>query len=46
MRKRFLPAVAVLIIVTVTTGLAGDDGRDMYAIGLWGDLPYSTRQVG
>jgi hypothetical protein len=45
MRKLFWPAVAVLIVVTVTTGLAGDDGRGVYAIGLWGDLPYSTTQA-
>ena len=57
MRRRFLPAVAVLIVATVSTSLAaaagledGDDGHGRgghgaYAIGLWGDLPYSTTQA-
>jgi len=53
-RKLFFPVLAVLAMLTVMTGLAaaapdsGDDDRDgrgSYAIGLWGDLPYSTAQV-
>jgi hypothetical protein len=53
--KRFfwtalLAAVAVSVTLAAESGGAGDDnereGRDgrMYAIGLWGDLPYSTEQ--
>lgn len=52
----FLPAGAVLIVAAITTGLAANgtfqgqddderDGRGGYAIGLWGDLPYSPIQV-
>jgi hypothetical protein len=54
MRKLLLPLLAALIAAAITTGLAlggrSGDGRDTdhksfgYAIGLWGDLPYSTVQ--
>jgi hypothetical protein len=54
MYKRFLSAVAVWMVTAIMTGPAtgeefhrrDDDrsGRDPYAIGLWGDLPYSTIQ--
>lgn len=56
MRRLFLPAVAALIIATVAPTLAigagpGDQDdeaqkdRRTYAIGLWGDLPYSMTQA-
>jgi hypothetical protein len=49
-------AVAVLIVAAITTGLSAGggfqgrddeegDGHGPYAIGLWGDLPYSTTQA-
>ena len=56
-RKMFLPAVAVLVLAAITTaqgfqgpddGQEEEDGRDnrgVYAIGLWGDLPYSDLQA-
>jgi hypothetical protein len=54
-RKLFFAAIAALIVTAVTAGLANDgrfDGRDddrhqhePYAIGLWGDLPYSDLQA-
>jgi hypothetical protein len=54
-RKRFTPtlgklsmvAAAVLIIATVSAYRvnAAGDGRSPYAIGLWGDLPYSSTQA-
>jgi hypothetical protein len=53
MRKLFLPLLAALIAAALTAGLAlggrGDDGdvshkSFQYAIGLWGDLPYSAAQ--
>jgi len=57
--KKGLPAIAMLIVAAITTGLAarGDfqgrdddrdderEGRSEYAIGLWGDLPYSDLQA-
>lgn len=55
MRPWFLATVAGLMVAALTTGLAtgdevhgqGDDrpGRSVYAIGLWGDLPYSPTQA-
>lgn len=52
MRKLFWPAITVMM-VAVTTSVAiaegskgrDDDHRSAYAIGLWGDLPYSTTQA-
>lgn len=56
MRKLFLPTVAVLVLAAVTASLAvskfegredddhDEDGRARYAIGLWGDMPYSPVQ--
>jgi hypothetical protein len=46
-------AAVVLLLVAFTSNLALDrderegdgDGRNAYAIGLWGDLPYSTTQA-
>jgi len=47
-------SVAALIVVMAATGVTGDDGdnrddaregREPYAIGLWGDLPYSDLQA-
>jgi hypothetical protein len=54
--KKFLPTAAVLIAAAMFPNLAtgtdpevrrDDDGpgRDAYAIGLWGDLPYSDVQA-
>jgi hypothetical protein len=51
LRRLLMPAIAVLIAAAVTTGLAlGDNGETNkktfeYAIGLWGDLPYSSTQA-
>ncbi len=56
MRKMLLPVLAALITAAITATLAaGGDGNgggrndredhDRYAIGLWGDLPYSTVQA-
>lgn len=55
MRTRSLATVAALMVFALTTGLAigggsdeqGDDedGNGVYAIGLWGDMPYSTTQA-
>jgi hypothetical protein len=57
MRKMLLPVLAALITAAITAGLAtggglsgGDDNQGRgdhgtYAIGLWGDLPYSTLQA-
>ena len=54
MRNWILPTLAALVAAAVTTGVAagshldggdeGDHGRT-YAIGLWGDLPYSDAQA-
>ncbi len=56
-RKFLLPAVAVLLAAAaasatgVTHAVAGaddddqDQGQRVYAIGLWGDLPYSDEQA-
>lgn len=50
--RRLLQVLAAAAIVLVPAGAAwadrdddGDDGRDSYAIGLWGDLPYSVVQA-
>jgi hypothetical protein len=51
MRKALWPAVAALLAAAVTAGLAaGGNGETNkktfeYAIGLWGDLPYSDVQA-
>ena len=53
LRKRGLwIAATVLTALAITTGIAvadgfggRDDDRDEYAIGLWGDLPYSSTQA-
>ena len=56
MRKMLLPIFAALITAAITASLATGGGgggggnndrddRDKYAIGLWGDLPYSTIQA-
>jgi hypothetical protein len=54
MRKLFMPILASLIAAALTAGIAvasrlDDDGRTndrnfQYAIGVWGDLPYSDIQ--
>jgi len=56
-RKFLLPAVAVLLAAAATSAMSGahavagadDDNQDQdhraYAIGLWGDLPYSDEQA-
>jgi hypothetical protein len=48
MNRYLLPFLAALIAAAAVTGLAaaGDDDRDdrSYALGLWGDLPYSDVQ--
>jgi hypothetical protein len=56
-RSLSLSAIAVVIVAAVTTSLVnageldgrdnehGRDSRGVYAIGLWGDLPYSTIQA-
>jgi hypothetical protein len=53
--KRFMPvlgklsliAAALIIVATVSAYRvnAAGDGRNPYAIGLWGDLPYSSTQA-
>ena len=53
MRKMVLPILAALITAAVTAGLAAGNGggnndredHGTYAIGLWGDLPYSDAQA-
>jgi hypothetical protein len=51
LRKLLLPVLAAAVAAAVMTGLAlGDEGRRndesfQYAIGLWGDLPYSDVQA-
>ncbi len=55
MRKLFLLGVALVIVASVTARVAtaedqGDSGQEengygVYAIGLWGDLPYPTVQA-
>jgi hypothetical protein len=52
MRKNLLPLLAALLAAAATAGLATADDADRgkhhhraastYAIGLWGDLPYTT----
>jgi hypothetical protein len=45
-RKLFARFLAVMAVVFAATTLAtADDDREPYAIGLWGDLPYSTTQA-
>lgn len=44
MQKLFLIAVA-FGMVTAASSRANDDDRKPYAIGLWGDLPYSATQA-
>jgi hypothetical protein len=50
MRKLAVPALAVALVATAVAGIAiaGKPGRNdtkfEYAIGLWGDLPYSEKQ--
>ena len=51
-RRRLMPGVVVVLLAaTVVIGARGDDpqdeqgGRRMYAIGLWGDMPYSDTQA-
>jgi hypothetical protein len=45
-RKLFVRSLAVMAAVFAATALAtADDDREPYAIGLWGDLPYSTTQA-
>ena len=47
LRKLALVATAIIIVAVVSThrANAGGDGRHTYAIGLWGDLPYSSTQA-
>jgi len=50
LRKRYFAVIAVLAVIAALSSLAvagDDDGhrRGVYAIGLWGDLPYSTTQA-
>jgi hypothetical protein len=54
MRRLLVPTLGALIIAAVTAGIAVGGGRDdgptdhrdfQYAIGLWGDLPYSDVQA-
>src|SRR5918995_1690668 len=55
MRRLLIPLLAAVIVAAISTGLAsagrdddhGDHGgsRSAYAIGLWGDVPYSEEQV-
>jgi hypothetical protein len=40
----FLGAIALLVASVPNSAYAGDD-REPYAIGLWGDLPYSAAQA-
>jgi hypothetical protein len=50
MKKLLWPLLVVLVAATLTAGLAGGGNGDTnkktfeYAIGLWGDLPYSPAQ--
>jgi hypothetical protein len=51
-KKLFLPVVVAVIVSAITTGVFANqesedrDGRnERYAIGLWGDLPYSDLQA-
>jgi len=41
----FLSAATLVISLVPNTARASDDDRPPYAIGLWGDLPYSTVQA-
>lgn len=47
-RKAFLHVIAVPVLLAASVGMVHadeDEGRDPYAIGLWGDLPYSPAQA-
>jgi hypothetical protein len=49
MRKLMFPLIAALFAAAATAGLAvadddGDDDDGGYAVGLWGDIPYSDAQ--
>jgi len=44
-QKLFLAAAVMVVVITVTSAPASDDGRTPYAIGLWGDLPYNSAQA-
>jgi hypothetical protein len=44
MRGRIAMVLAALAMACAVPALA-DDGEDSYAIGLWGDLPYSDVQA-
>src|SRR5258708_35816065 len=44
--RLFVRSLAILAVVFGATALAtADDDREPYAIGLWGDLPYSAAQA-
>ncbi len=44
--KLFLQMLAIPVLATAAIGLAhADDDKEAYAIGLWGDLPYSAEQA-
>ena len=54
MRRYSLPLIAALLAAAATAGLAAadddergddDDGGRTYAVGLWGDVPYSPDQI-
>jgi hypothetical protein len=49
MRRLLLPLLAAALAAAVTAGFAiggrADGDKEAYAIGLWGDLPYSTTQA-
>jgi len=45
MRGRIAMVLAALAMAGAVPALADDDGEDSYAIGLWGDLPYSDVQA-
>jgi hypothetical protein len=52
MRRHLIPIAAAALAAAVTAGFAAADGRDddddrsrTYAIGLWGDVPYSDAQT-
>src|SRR5215510_1754216 len=56
LRKLVVPAVTAALVATIATGMSAgqreqgenddeQDGARTYAIGLWGDLPYSDTQA-
>lgn len=45
MRGRIAMVLVGLAMACAVPALADDDGEDSYAIGLWGDLPYSDVQA-